>query len=273
MPRLKCAFPQGGNGVGHIRLGVLPKTKSWNRVVALLDAGALPDEVARSSAIAANMAFKGASRDPLLLESLWLLMQTPLAARGPGYADDLRDLGFSGGEPGSVAELQASLTGALDHAIRARGGRTDLGELAQMAAVESIAAAVQAQVPSLFSTTPDDVRVALARLASGNRFGRLMRDFVSRLSERTLDYYLSRELANHTGHGKRFANDDSRRAFDAAVALYCREASRIVEEFAGGWFGKQVHQGDGLTREKAQRFAAYAFKKMRDELTRRQDAA
>ena len=43
----------------------------------------------------------------------------------------------------------------------------------------------------------------------------------------------------------------------------------MVSEFALGWYGKTVWQGDGLTPEKIDRFGAYALKKLRDELLRR----
>ena len=46
---------------------------------------------------------------------------------------------------------------------------------------------------------------------------------------------------------------------------HCREASVIVEQFAGGWFSKASFQGK-LTPASAQAFADYALKKMRDEL-------
>jgi hypothetical protein len=39
----------------------------------------------------------------------------------------------------------------VDRCARQRGGRTDLGEMAQLAAVESMTAAVGPTLPSLFS--------------------------------------------------------------------------------------------------------------------------
>jgi hypothetical protein len=45
-----------------------------------------------------------------------------------------------------------------------------------------------------------------------------------------------------------------------------------VEAFAGGWYGKNVYQGNGLTPEAVRRFAPVAFKKIRAELRKRRDA-
>ncbi len=98
------------------------------------------------------------------------------------------------------------------------------------------------------------------------------REFFGRLTQRSLDYFLSRELGGHIGAGERFRDDVDRSRFDQALDRHCREASRIVEEFAGGWYGKNVYQGEGLTPDAIRRFAPVAFKKIRAELRKRRDA-
>ncbi len=142
-----------------------------------------------------------------------------------------------------------------------------------MALVESLTAAIEPQLPSLFEPDPTELRSALGRLSQGDRFASLARDFFARLTQRSLDYFLSRELAKHVGDEGRFRTDAERRAFDAAIAQHCREASRIVEDYAGGWYGKTVWQEGRLTEDAARKFARYGFKKIRDELGRRRDAA
>ena len=116
-------------------------------------------------------------------------------------------------------------------------------------------------------------RAACIRTASGgDRFSALAREFFSRLTQRCLDYYLSRELNNHIGPDARFRDDRARSEFDGALDQHCREASRIVEAFAGGWYGKNVYQGDGLTPDSIRKFAPVAFRKIRAELRKRRDA-
>ena len=141
-----------------------------------------------------------------------------------------------------------------------------------MAAVDSLIAVVGASLPSLFGPTPEDVQREIGRLSSGDGFSRLAREFFTRLTQRCLGYYLSRELGNHVGADERFHNDTARRRFDDALDLHCREVSRIVEEFAGGWYGKNVYQGRGIGRAEIRKFAPYAFKKLRTELRKRRDA-
>jgi hypothetical protein len=120
-------------------------------------------------------------------------------------------------------------------ACERKGGRTDLGEMAQMAAVESLTATVAPTLPSLFRPEPEDVQRAIGRVASGDRFAALARDFFTRITQRILGYFLSRELSKHIGDGGRFVDDHARSQFDRALQQHCKEASSIIEQFAGDW--------------------------------------
>jgi hypothetical protein len=259
--------------MGHHLLGVLPSSQKWRQVVEELESGADVGEIAGASAAAAESALATAAQDPTLGNALWLLTHIPLAARGPDYTQDLESLGLRLDGPPSLFDLTAAISSAIDQKARAAGGRTDLGEMAQLALVESLTAAIAPQLPSFFDPMPEEVRTVVGRLAGGDRFAKLARDFFSRLTHRCLDYYLSRELANHVGAGARFADDGARARFDQVLALHCYEASKIVERYSGDWYGKNVYQGDGLTPDKVEGFARYAFRKLRAELGKRRDAA
>ncbi len=91
--------------------------------------------------------------------------------------------------------------------------------------------------------------------------------------EQTLQHYLRRELSNHVGPGQRFANDADRRAFDQVLDQHAWEAARIVESYAGGWYGKTIWQGRGAEPEDIREFTLFSMKKLRSELERRSDAA
>ena len=128
-----------------------------------------------------------------------------------------------------------------------------------MGAAESLTGALRTRTESLFGTTPDDVRRELAKLATPKNFSGLARDFFARLTERYVAYFLSRELSNQ------FTSVSANREFREALAVHCRQASKIVEKFAGGWFSKTDYEG-GITPEKTARFLGYAMKKLRAEL-------
>jgi hypothetical protein len=208
--------------MGHIRLGRLPATKKWQQVVALLSSGASLEQIAGASAEAAEISLEHARRDPALLQSFWLLTQM----RSPDFPDSLKSLGLDVSDSPSLMEIVGAFSAVIDRHVERSGGRTDLGELAQNAAAESLATVVGADLPTLFDATPEDARLAIGKLAAPDRFARLARDFFARLTQRHLDYYLSREFSNYVGPGHSIGSADAHTAFNAALEQHCREASR-----------------------------------------------
>jgi hypothetical protein len=235
--------------MGHVRLGVLPASRKWRQVVAELGLGAEVDVIAASATEAAEAALRAASSDSAFLHTFWLLTQVPLAARGPDFAENLRHLGIEAPDQPSLMDLVAGISGAVDKYARESGDRTDFGEMAQMSAAESFVALVAPNLPSLFEPNPGEVQRAVGRLAGGDRFSTLAREFFARLTQRTLDYYLSRELSNHIGIGKRFEDDRARSQFDAALGTTlpgsianCRGVRRrMVRQERLSW--RRAHSG------------------------------
>jgi hypothetical protein len=118
---------------------------------------------------------------------------------------------------------------------------------------------------TFFVEQGEATRDAFRPLGTHRNFGILARDFFARFMRGFLGYYLSRELPNHVGPGHRFASSQDHAEFNQALDLHCRQAARIVQDFAGGWFGKTEFEG-GITPEKAKGFVHVALKKLRDEL-------
>jgi len=191
--------------MGHIRLGTLSQSKKWREVIALLDSDASTQDIAEAAARASELDLKRASDDPSFQFVTSLLVRLPLIARAPGFDEALAELGVKGEAAASVSALLAGLSSAIDQNAFENGRSSDAGELARSALLESLSVQLRDRLPSLFEPTSQEVRKALASFASGQNFAILARDFFARLSYRSLDYCLSRELANHTGADKWFA--------------------------------------------------------------------
>jgi hypothetical protein len=259
--------------MGHIRLGTLPKTQKWNQVVSLIALGADVERIAAASADAAEHGLERASQDEGLAHAFWLLTQIPQAARHSNFSERLWELGLTGlSSRPTLFEIVAAFTRAIDGHVRERGKRTDLGEMAQHAASDTLASLAGRDLPSLFAPTASDVQRALAKLGTSDRFSIVARDFFSRLTSRSLGYFLSRELSKHVGPNKRFAAVGDHSDFTDALDLHCRQASRIIKEFSGGWYGKILQQEKQISQDDARDFAHVAFKKLRAELRVRRDA-
>lgn len=247
--------------MGHIRLGNLPRTRKWQQVVALLDpdSGAGMPQIAAATLDAAKRGLEEAARDPALVHSFWLLTQLPHCARAGDFISELKRVGISVQSAPTLMELVGGFADAVDNHVRGTGGRTDLGEMAQMGAAESLTAVLRERTQSLFGTTPEMVQGQLAALATKKQFSVLARDFFANLTERYLGYFLSRQTSSQ------FKSVEANREFREALSVHCRQASKIVEEFAGSWYSKTNYEG-GITPRKAANFVHVALTKLRKEL-------
>ncbi|MCL6508732.1 MAG: hypothetical protein K6T59_17105, partial [Bryobacteraceae bacterium] len=113
-----------------------------------------------------------------------------------------------------------------------------------------------------------DVQQAFRSFSTTAQFSTLAREFFTRLSTRYLTYFLSRTLSNSVSGDGRFKNINEHAEFNEALELHCRQATRIIEEFSGGWFSKtKFFEGD-ITPDKAAGFVHVALKKVRAELAK-----
>jgi hypothetical protein len=251
--------------MGHVHLGELPRTRQWRQVVALIAAGAGVSQVAQATMEAAQRGLAGSGSDRGLVDVLRLLIHLPLAARTGDYLENLADLGLTFEGAPTLIELNAAVAELLDKVV-ATNGRSDLNEMAQMAAVETIAATLGPRVQSVLVTAPEVVRHELGRLSTVAEFGKFMRGYYARFAERYLGYFLSRELTHHVGEGRRFATLAQLGEYTKGLSLHCYEAAKIVESFCGEWVSKTKWQQGGISRRQTVFFAHGAAIKLADEL-------
>jgi hypothetical protein len=254
--------------MGHVRLkGSLPRTRKWSQVVSLIGAGASTAQVANATLIAAGNGLGVAANDTGVVETVWLLTRLPLAARSEDFAGSLRLCGVQVSDSPALMEIVGAVTEAIDARMPNCRGRTDLGEMAQMAAAETLSHVIGGRVTNLFGSTAEDVRQSFASLATNRQFSAFAKDFFARFTNKCLDYFLSKTLARHVGEGQRFRTLAEQGEFTKALETHCREAARIVEDYSGGWFSKKNWETSGeITREDIGAFTGYAMTKLTAEL-------
>jgi hypothetical protein len=251
--------------MGHTRLGPLPRTRKWDQVVGLIAHGAGTAQIASATINAAERGLNLASSDPALVETVYLFVQLPLAARSDDFVQSMRGAGLDLPDEPGLMDVAGAFAEAVDSKLT-NGSRSDLGEMAQMAAAETIATFVGERTRSLFGVAPQDVREALSELSTIAQFGAFARHFFDRLTNRCLAYFLSRAVSNNTGEGRRFPTLAQQARFEEALTLHCREASKIVEQFSGEWLSKAAWLKGGVSREDATAFAHVAITKLVAEL-------
>jgi hypothetical protein len=257
--------------MGHIRLGRLPKSKSWRAVVGLLTKGAPDDEIVSASTRAIERELASAVSDPIFVEAVRLLCLIPQAARSTDFGTGLRGIGVDVPDQPELTQVLTAVGRHLDNRA-ARVGRSDFAELSRRALIGTLASEIGATLPGLFGSTPSDVRLSTARLSYDNGFSRAARAFFARLMSDTLSSWLDRTLSTQVGNGLRFADAADRAAFDLALGQHCVEATRIIREFASGWYAKTIFRDGTVTSARAAGFAAISFKKISQELRARETA-
>ena len=132
--------------MGHQRLGRLPGSRKWRRIVELISGGADVHDIAAATSAAAESSMIDASNDPAIKRAVWLLTQIPIAARKVDFPTELRKLGLSVGDHPTLIEIVTAISDAVDRRVTFATGRTDLGEMAQLSAVECLHAAASQEI-------------------------------------------------------------------------------------------------------------------------------
>lgn len=104
-------------------------------MVEFIAGGAGASQLATATINAVERGLRAAADDAGVLESLWLLVRIPLAARAPDFAAALRGCGLAVADSPGLTDIAVALSAAVDAALPNGRGRTDLGEMAQAAAV------------------------------------------------------------------------------------------------------------------------------------------
>jgi hypothetical protein len=255
--------------MGHIHLGVLPQTKKWREVVSLLQNSATNEAVVAASAIAAERDLAMAASNPVFVEAVRLLLMIPYAARSEDFGSALRAIELNVATGPGLLDIVTAVGDQLDRVARASLVRTDFGELAGRALIATLTEQIGNAMPGLFGATAADVRIEAQRLSRPRGIAELSRAFFGRLLSDTLSSWLDRTLALQTGSGRRLADAGARSAFDLALGQYTHEATRIIQEFTPGWYGKRLHEAGRIDTPQAAAFGAVAMKKITEELRRK----
>jgi hypothetical protein len=254
--------------MGHNRLNTLPDTAPWRKVVKHLAEGADVGVVAAATTEAAAQGLEQALKDKGVAKTVFLLAKTVLAARLQDFGAELNAAGIGVQGAPSVIELTCAFSEAVDVHLRSTGQRTDIGEMARLAAVESLTSLLRDKAGNLFQIGPADVQAAAKSFSTPAGFRNLFHDYFSRFTERFIGYHLGRELSFHVGGNGRFASPEAHSEFLKDMGLHCRQAALIVKKYAEEWYSKNNFL-NGIDETAATRFTAHCMKKLRAELLAR----
>jgi hypothetical protein len=254
--------------MGHIRLGRLPKTRSWSRVFQALTADSVtPQQLAGSVAIAAQKQFSAFERDEAINYCFWVLVRIATASRGDNFAGELQQLRISGRHITSGLAFVQQVGHAIEKEFARRGHRTVFGGMAELSLKEVLSTSIIEQSRSLFGTGLREVQAACRTISTQKRFGELAKEFFAKFMSRSIRYLTDKEFSNHIRSEAGIASPREVLEFQKALDRYCLESAKIVEEFAAGWFSKHNWEtNNDIPEDAAAGFTSYALNKIQTEL-------
>lgn len=256
--------------MGHIRTGRLPKTRRWRQVVALLDAPTVDaPAVARATAHAAERRLRALSDDPSLVHCFWILTRLTTAARRPDFGAALAEIGVEARSDEPILSFIARISDQVRQEATAHPESGHFATFASLALRRALSETIGQHGRSLFGSSVEDLQAALRHYAGDQRFGRMSKLFFGEFFAATLGSFVERELSNQAGVGPGLESIRESQEFADALDRYARESALIMEEFAGGWYGKHNWESKGrIDHEETAGFVGYALRKLRMELTR-----
>jgi hypothetical protein len=253
--------------MGHLRLGRLYKSRKWVEVIDLLDHDDLSvPQISAATVRAAEKELLKLGTNPVLNYCFWLLVHITTSAKNNKLKSQLEQIGI---KPDQISTT-FTLISSLGDVIRNKSTEYDeiniFSEITNLTFRQTLTETIASQPKSLFGSSFEDIQNACSSYSSEKQFGLLARKFFSNLLSRSFTYFINKELSNHIGPEHVLANTESAIQFNNALNNYSYLTSKIVEDFAGGWYSKHNWETGGrISEEESLKFIAYALKKLRME--------
>jgi len=254
--------------MGHSLIGKLPRTKEWDEVSRIISEGADPAQVADATLKAAELAMAWVQNDAGFREAIWLLTQLGVAGTKDHPLTHLGQYGLVRPEANSVVDVVADLCNSFEQAMAESRERSDFGEVSRRALAGAVTGYLNERLGGMFEPSSQEIESAMKDIRKPKVFAQVYQSYVGGLTNKSLGYFLSRELAKHLGH--RFQTANQKRQFESALRTLCSESSVVVKKYGAEWFAKHLkEEGGDISRESAEGFGWYGMQKMRAELATR----
>jgi hypothetical protein len=259
--------------MGHTRLGPIPKTRKWRDIVAAfvsesrgqgITSGEQVKQIVSKTFEAVQGALERVKGDLGLHYTIYLLTQLALASRNKEPETYLKRNGIELAEDANLVDLTAEIHNAIDRYVSANGKATDVSEMAQRAAGETLGRLAKTRSLDLFGGKRFQLLETMRGFSTKKGFGRMGQIFFGAFLARFLNFYLSKITAAETGK-KAIPQLGDLRRFNEILESHCLQSATIVRDFCGEWYAKTEYQ-KGINVENTHRFLVVALEKLRSEL-------
>ncbi len=255
--------------MGHERIGVLPRTTRWRKIVAQLaklpTAEATVPQLASGTLECVRTRFQQIHRDTGVQAAFEFLIGLTAIGGMSKSAMEWSSLPVDfTNNPSPLRIAQALRTW-----LSGRENSLEYRSIAERAATDAITNwhARQSEQGSLFGPS-DEAANVWKKASNGAGFCELSRLFFAKFTERYLNYFLEREAsaALPTIEDRERFREQLRQHVDQ-ISQHAFETAKITQSFAAGWYNRHALRGRPSQRE-VERFLSIAFGKIREELLR-----
>ena len=264
--------------MGHLRIGVLPRSRNWRAVVSAIGEmsggqidGRSCSDLADKTLVASQRELRKLPDDIAFQRCFQFLVILSVAGKSDNVQQAAKSFGL--GIDGIPTKLELSrvlrtwLSGLDPYYYN-----PEFASLARHATADTIAAWINqhADTPqlSLFPTSEDPYK-PWRKASTGAGFCELSRSFFSNFTDRYLKYFLSRTASSQ------FSTVEERSQFSNLVrnnvdlvTTHAFETSKIVQSFSAGWFNKNASEYKLPPIESVKGFLGFSIEKIREEFRR-----
>jgi hypothetical protein len=253
--------------MGHERVGALPKTKEWRRIVegigAATGAPEVLHDIATATLLQVRQRFDRIAADSGFQAAFRFILGLATDARLPDPEGTYPRLDLASNQ--SAIRLTSELRSWVD----AQAASLEYAEIGKRAAADAIAfwITTRSRQRDFFGSE----RVASevwAEARNAGAFSDLSRVFFGKFTERYLRYFLDREASAQLpdlAARERFASGLTQHI--EVLAQHSFEATKITQSFAAGWYNNHA-RASRPTSEAVYGFLSFAMGKLRQELLR-----
>lgn len=221
--------------MGHRDYGELPETQNWEKVVKLLSTSQDPERIAAATYQAAKRGLEIAKKDRGFTATVYCLIKFVWASQKPDYTDAIQQLSIWISPDDKFLDVVAAFDEGVNHRLRRIGHRTDLAEMARLAATETVVWLCQNEQKPLWDAPLENTVKRIRKYATADEFTEVGKCFFGNFLFRFLDYHLSREIPNHVGKNKTFGTVTKALRFKDALEEHCYKTAGMVQNLSRCW--------------------------------------
>ena len=250
--------------MGHERIGFLPKSQTWNKIISqLTQAADNPDtisKIANHTLENIRTLYKAIHDNESVFKAIKFLAVLSISANRDDQITFLNTNGIS------INEISLfSLAYSVKEYVKTDEGSLEINKIACDAILETIAKyehSNRSMQNNLFNTPAEN---PWSKIGSGSKFCELARVFFASFTDRHLRYYLEREAAHSIDDFQKM--DNFKKTLYEQITKHSYETAKIMQPFAAGWFNKYAVTGIPTSKE-INSFLKLSFEKMREEFRR-----